>query len=469
MIEGLKPYAEYKESGLPWLGRCPKHWNVRRTKILFHERVQKGFPNEPLLAATQTKGVVKKEDYETRTVTAQKDLHLLKLVEVGDYVISLRSFQGGIEVAHCRGIISPAYTVLKPQKQAVSRYYSHFFKAKPFIDSLSLFVTGIREGQNIDYERLSRAELPMPSEDEQSAIVRFLDHANRKIDGFIRAKRKLIGLLNEQKQAIIQRAVTGKDEVRMVKDENGNSSFILQPSTLPKKPSGIPWLGDIPQHWEVRRLSSVAKFISTKAHEQFVDAAGTHICVTARFVSTGGVARKFCTRNLSPAAKGDVLMVMSDLPNGRALARAFLVENEASYAVNQRVCIIRPSKMIPAFLAHQANRSWGLLQQDDHCNQTHLSNRDFKTLPLLCPPISEQEEILRAIDAETKHIPSLIARTEREIALMQEYRTRLTADLVTGKLDVREAAAHLPAPPSDAVTESTAEEPLEDIETEETA
>ena len=101
MIEGLKPYAEYKESGLPWLGRCPKHWNVRRTKILFHERVQKGFPNEPLLAATQTKGVVKKEDYETRTVTAQKDLHLLKLVEVGDYVISLRSFQGGIEVAHC--------------------------------------------------------------------------------------------------------------------------------------------------------------------------------------------------------------------------------------------------------------------------------------------------------------------------------------------------------------------------------
>jgi type I restriction enzyme S subunit len=155
-------------------------------------------------------------------------------------------------------------------------------------------------------------------------------------------------------------------------------------------------------------------------------------------------------------------MVMSDLPNGRALARAFLVEDEASYAVNQRVCIIRPSKMIPAFLAHQANRSWGLLQHDDHCNQTHLSNRDFKTLPLLCPPISEQEEILRAIDAQTKHIPSLIARTEREIALMQEYRTRLTADLVTGKLDVREAAAKLPDLPTD-----TPDEPLEELEPEE--
>lgn len=70
MIEGLKPYAEYKESGLPWLGRCPNHWKVRRTKILFHEPAQKGFPDEPLLAATQTMGVVRKEDYETRTVTA---------------------------------------------------------------------------------------------------------------------------------------------------------------------------------------------------------------------------------------------------------------------------------------------------------------------------------------------------------------------------------------------------------------
>jgi type I restriction enzyme S subunit len=154
MIEGLQPYSEYKESGLPWLGLRPSHWSLRRTKVLFHERVQKGFPNEPLLAATQTKGVVRKEDYETRTVTAQKDFHLLKLVEVGDYVISLRSFQGGIEFAHHRGIISPAYTILKPGTSAKSGYYTHFFKAKPFVDSLSLFVTGIREGQNVDYRGL---------------------------------------------------------------------------------------------------------------------------------------------------------------------------------------------------------------------------------------------------------------------------------------------------------------------------
>lgn len=91
----LKPYPEYKESGVPWLGKIPKHWELMKMKYLFRERSEKGFPDEPLLAATQTKGVVRKEYYENRTVLALKDLHLLKLVRVGDFVISLRSFQGG--------------------------------------------------------------------------------------------------------------------------------------------------------------------------------------------------------------------------------------------------------------------------------------------------------------------------------------------------------------------------------------
>jgi type I restriction enzyme, S subunit len=459
MIEGLKPYAEYKESGLPWLGRCPKHWNVRRTKILFHERVQKGFPNEPLLAATQTKGVVKKEDYETRTVTAQKDLHLLKLVEVGDYVISLRSFQGGIEVAHCRGIISPAYTVLKPQKQAVSRYYSHFFKAKPFIDSLSLFVTGIREGQNIDYERLSRAEMPMPPEEEQAAIVRFLDHANRKIDGFIRAKRKLIGLLNEQKQAIIQRAVTRG----------------LHPD-VPLKPSGIPWLGGIPKHWEARRVKQATRILRGKfSHRPRNDPSfynGPY-----PFIQTGAVAQadKFITcYKQTLNEKG--LSVSKLFPSGTLVMT--IAANIGDVAIlTFQACF--PDSIVGFVPASKLDRDYlyfvfrcmkgELLREAPVNTQGNLNVERIGTMWMPLPPLSEQEQITKYIENETTPFDTAIARTEREIALMQEYRTRLTADLVTGKLDVREAAAHLPAPPSDAVTESTGEEPLEDIETEETA
>lgn len=479
MIEGLKPYPEYKESGLPWLGRCPKHWSVRRTKILFHERVQKGFPNEPLLAATQTKGVVKKEDYETRTVTAQKDLHLLKLVEVGDYVISLRSFQGGIEVAHCRGIISPAYTVLKPRKTAISGYYSHFFKAKPFIDSLSLFVTGIREGQNIDYERLSRAEMPMPPEDEQTAIVRFLDHANRKIDGFIRAKRKLIGLLNEQKQAIIHRAVTGKDEVRRMKDENGNSSFILQPSTLPKKPSGNVWLGDIPSHWEARafaRMSRVVRGSSPRpaGDKRFFNGdfmpwvtvgevtkdGEIYLKSTATFLTQMGAERS----TMFPA--GTLVLTNSGATLGvPKILDIDACANDGIVAfLGLRSLMQKPFAYL--FLSTLTQRLRDEMRQGG--TQPNLNTGIVRRIVCPIPPIEEQEAILKYVERESEPLNTAIARTEREIALMQEYRTRLTADVVTGKLDVREAAAKLPEPPAEPAaaaldeTEDLDEAPAED-------
>ena len=454
MIEGLKPYPEYKESGLPWLGRCPKNWSIRRTKILFHERAHKGFPNEPLLAATQTKGVVKKEDYETRTVTAQKDLHLLKLVEVGDYVISLRSFQGGIEVAHCRGIISPAYTVLKPRKQATSGYYSHFFKAKPFIDSLSLFVTGIREGQNIDYERLSRAELPMPSEEEQAAIVRFLDHANRKIDGFIRAKRKLIGLLNEQKQAIIHRAVTRG----------------LHPD-VPLKPSGIPWLGDIPKHWEALALKRwVVTRITDGPHETPVLLESGISFMSAESMVNGKldfnrrrgfiskeVHETFC-RKCRPQ-RDDIFMCKSGATTGKVA----IVETDEPFSVWSPLALIRVDRrrVLPRLLFFVLQSGYIRRQVQDlssYGTQPNLAMGAMARIVVAMPPIAEQPQLLRDVEADLVPIDTAIARTEREIALMQEYRTRLTADLVTGKLDVREAAAHLPDLSADAAPDPAPEE-----------
>src|SRR3990172_11769180 len=193
----LKPYSEYKDSGVLWLGKVPSHWEVRKTKYLFSERVQKGYPDEPLLAATQTKGVVPKTHYESRTVVAQKDLHLLKFAKQGDFVISLRSFQGGIEYAYFQGIISAAYKIMTPSKDIKSTYFKHFFKSKPYIELLRTCVTGIREGQNIDYEILGRSILPLPSQEEQNYIGQFLQAKSAQISRFIRNKRRLIELLKE--------------------------------------------------------------------------------------------------------------------------------------------------------------------------------------------------------------------------------------------------------------------------------
>lgn len=432
MIAELKPYAEYKDSGLPWLGKVPGHWGMRRTKVLLRERVEKGFPNEPLLAATQSKGVVRKADYGTRTVTAQKDFHLLKLVEVGDFVISLRSFEGGIEVAHSRGIISPAYTVLEPRSKATSGYLRHFFKSPTFISSLTLFVTGIREGQNIDYERLSRAFLPLPPDEEQAAIVRFLDHATHRLDKAIRAKRKTIALLNEQKQAIIHRAVTRG----------------LDPD-MPFKDSGIPWLGQIPAHWEVMRIKYLLREVddrSVTGSEPLLSMRMHHglVLFAEHFTRPPQAATLVGFKIVRP---GQFVVNRMQAGNGVIFASTLTGLVSPDYAVFDPIGdanvdflgeLFRSRKVRAKFRAESKGLGTG------SSGFMRLYNDRLGAIHVALPPRAEQCSILTGLAGELSDIKNAISRFEREIELLCEYRTRLIADVVTGKLDVREAAARLP-------------------------
>ena len=162
-----------------------------------------------------------------------EDLTNYKVARAGNLVINkMKAWQGSMGIAPCDGIVSPAYFVFD-FRIANHAFGQRLLRSKPYVAHFGQASDGVRVGQwDLSIPGMRQIPVLVPSDDEQVAIVRFLDHANRKIDGFIRAKRRLIGLLNEQKQAIIHRAVTGKDEVRMMKDENGNSSFILQPSSF---------------------------------------------------------------------------------------------------------------------------------------------------------------------------------------------------------------------------------------------
>jgi hypothetical protein len=163
----------------------------------------------------------------------------------------------------------------------------------------------------------------------------------------------------------------------------------------------------------------------------------------------------------------DVLMVMSDLPNGRALGRSYLVEDDASYAVNQRVCILRPNAHVDRqFLALAADRNPGLLRHDDGSNQTHLSNGDFKTLLIQCPPRAEQEAILEGIRRPLAEVERRLQLVVQEVELLREYRTRLIAVVVTGKLDVREVASKLLDEPHHDMTD-TGPDPVDEPSDEE--
>lgn len=437
MIDGLKPYPEYKESGVEWLGKVPAHWGLRRMKTLLRERSEKGYPNEPLLAATQTKGVVRKEQYENRTVLALKDLHLLKLVRVGDFVISLRSFQGGIEYAHEQGIISPAYTILYPVQQGMHGFLAWLFKSKPYVENLSLYVTGIRQGQNIDYERLGRSELPLPPLPEQSAIVRYLDHVDWRIRRYIRAKQKLIKRLNEQKQAIIHRAVTrGLDpNVRL-------------------KLSGVEWLGDVPEHWEIRPFVRCAKERADYRGATPTKTGSGVFLVTAKNVRKGWIdydaSKEYVSADEYPVIMRRGLPRINDLllTTEAPLGNVALVDRE-DIALAQRVIRFRLDErtVLPQFALNSMLSSY--FQDQLLCRATGSTASGIKAsklpqLQIILPPIEEQRNILHWIAEQIAPMESGILNNQREVNLIREYRTRLIADVVTGKVDVREAAQRLP-------------------------
>ena len=434
-------YPAYKPSHAEWLGNVPAHWEVRRTKTALRERSQKGFPNEPLLAATQTKGVVRKEQYENRTVLAIKDLHLLKLVRVGDFVISLRSFQGGIEYAREQGIISPAYTILYPRNPDVHAYLAWLFKSPPYIENLTLHVTGIRQGQNIDYSELSRSYLPLPPLPEQRAIVRYLDHVDDRIRRYISAREKLITLLEEERQAVIHRAVTRG----------------LVPN-VPLKPSGVEWLRDVPAHWEVRTLGGIADSFRTgpfgsSLHQSDYIEGGTPVINPIHM--RDGVIVEDPRCSVSEAVVDTLSrhkLGLHDLIFARRgeLGRCALVRSRengwlcgtGSIRIRIKYEGIEPEFLIQALRVPWVGEYLSLVSVG--ATMDNLNTGILKGVPVLLPPLPEQTDIVEHLDKTTADLDAAITRARRQTELLREYRTRLIADVVTGKLDVRETVANLP-------------------------
>ena len=213
VTRGLNPHVKMKTTNIPWLKEIPEHWEMRKMKYIFDERSEKNHPDEPMLSATQSEGVILQSKYQGRVVVVNTGFEGLKLVKVGDFVIHLRSFQGGIEYAHDRGIISSAYTILNPKYPEYSAYYKRLFKSSSFIDLLKICVTGIREGQNINYSKLKQFTIPVPPIEEQKQIVSYLDAKCSKIDKLITNITKEIERIKEYKQRLISDVVTGQIKV----------------------------------------------------------------------------------------------------------------------------------------------------------------------------------------------------------------------------------------------------------------
>lgn len=461
MLSDLKPYPAYKDSGVPWLGTLPAHWDVRRLKYLIRERDSRSVEGaEQLLRVSQYTGVTERrrvdggDEPDTRAAT----LVGYKRVEPNELVVNIMlAWNGSLGVSLFTGITSPAYCVYRFGPAAQPWYFHHLLRSPSYKARVKAVSTGVVESRLRLYtDDLYRLEAMLPPVDEQQAIVRFLDHADRKIRKYIRAKQNLRKLLEEQKQAIIHQAVTrGVDP------------------NVKLKPSGIEWLGDVPSHWEVlalkrvlRRLIDCEHKTAPKVDQSAFLVARTSSVRNAMFRREGAyptTAEAFAqwTRRGVPEV-GDIIFTR-EAPAGEAC----MVPDDVQVCLGQRTVLLKVNKArcVPDWLLHMIYAGPPRLRiqlASQGSTVGHFNVDDIGWMQLLLPPATEQSRICAYLDTATAPIRTEIGRLRDSIERLQELRTRLFADVVTGKLDVRAAAAGLPDEPEEAFED--VEQQIEDID-----
>ncbi len=445
MIGALKPYPEYRESGVPWLGRIPAHWPVLPNRAIFAEIKDKNHADEEMLSVTIARGVIPQKtllEDSSKKDSSNQNKAAYKLVCPGDLAYNkMRAWQGAIGVSEFRGIISPAYVVERLRDDSYPRYFHWLYRTPHFAKEAERWSYGITSDMwSLRPEHFKMIYSTKPPPEEQEAITRFLKSTGRESERAIGAKKRLIALLNEQKQAIIHRAVTrGLDH-----------NFRL-------KPSGNSWLGEIPEHWEVRRLKTLSQFVTSgsRGWARYYSDEGP-IFLRIGNISTTSIDLKLNrTTHVSPPAdaegertrvlENDVLLSITAQIGAVGIVPADLGE---AY-VNQHTALIRLKGRVcrARWIAYCLLSRFGNVQCQLRTNggtKVGLTLDDVRTLLVLLPPVAEQEMIVAEIDSRTGNLTAAIDRTEREIGLIREYRTRIIANVVTGQFDVREAARWLP-------------------------
>ena len=397
-------------------------------KFSFEERSQKGFPNLPLLAATQNHGVIRKTDYENRTVEATKSLDTLKLVEIGDFVISLRSFQGGIELCYEKGIISPAYTILRPT-HITAGYFKHLGKSPIFIRLLKSMVTGIREGQNIDYGKLRENLLPIPPLAEQAAIANYLDAVTAKLDAAIAQQQRMIALLNERKQIIINQAVTGNLQCTMNNEQ------------CKMKDSGVEWIGEVPEHWEVRRLKYLLNaslmYGANESAESEDESYPRYIRITD--IDEDGNLRLDTFRSLPPTKAEPYLLKKGDLlfaRSGATAGKTYLFNEDikacfAGYLIKANL----KETIIPEYLNYYTKSGIYDNWKKSIFIQATIPNigaEKYANLQITLPSLKEQKDIVNHLDKEIGKVNKVVRNCQNQISLLQERKQIIINEVVTG-------------------------------------
>ena len=460
MIDGLRPYPETKPSRIEWLPILPNGWEIHRAKYSFQEaddRSESG--GEELLSVSHKTGVTPRSQ-KNITMFMAESYEGHKVCRPGDVVVNtMWAWMAAIGVSRYVGIVSPAYGIYRPR--TADRFEPKFldyllrtevYRAEYLRSSRGVTTSRLRLYPP-DFLNIPFVQPPL---DEQRLIVRFLDWHGAQTAKLVRAKKKIIALLNEQKQAIIHRAVTRG----------------LDPNAK-LKPSGIPWLGDVPEGWEVKRLRQFARVVNGYPFDSslFSRDAG-HPIIRIRDLDCVKTEVQWSGDFIPEAAiePGEILIGMDGDFNVGTW------NGPTTALLNQRICCVRANDPRHSRYLHFALPA-PLKAINVITNSTtvkHLSSWQVERIAIALPPVAQCGTVVEAIEQLTGSLTELMRAANREIALIQEFRTRLIADVVTGKLDVRAAAASLPEvaepEPIDDLTEGDdLDEALDDAENEEVA
>ena len=422
----LLHYPEYKHSGLHWLGTIPTHWLEKRAKYYFKEideRSQTG--KEEMLSVSHITGVTPRSQKKVTMFKSESNVGQ-KLCQPGDLVINtMWAWMSALGVANHDGIVSPAYGVYRPRnKQNYDNYFlDHLLRIEGYRSEYICRSTGIRSSRLRLYpDKFLGMPVVCPPQEEQQAITRFLkaqDHLFRK---FTRNKRRLIELLKEQKQNVINQAVTRG----------------LNPH-VKLKPSGVEWIGDIPEHWEAIRI----KFLFKERDER----KGNRPFELLSFSRSKGLV-PFSQISSKPPSATDLstykvcrlgYLLMNRMQAWSGMFTDVTMEGIVSpdYSVFEPIHPLSVAYFSHLFKTKRHVSEFAMASRGIGHGFNRLYTPVFGAIYTLFPPIKEQKAIVEFIGYETALIDVAISRAEREIELMREYRTRLISDVVTGQVDVR--------------------------------
>ena len=412
---------------MEWLGDVPEHWQQKPIWSLFKRIKRTNFPTERLLSVYRDYGVIPKDSRDDNHNRASEDLTPYQLVCANDLVINkMKAWQGSIAISELRGIVSPAYYIYQPKAEYHSKYIHFLIRSAYYIQSYKNYSKGIRVNQwDLESEAFTHIDLLLPSLDEQQKIVAFLDTETTRIDNLIAKQEKLIELLEEQRKSIISHAVT--------KGLNPNA---------PMKDSGVEWLGEVPEDWEVKRFG----YIFTENKKKNIGLIETNVLS----LSYGNIKEKNIDDNkgLLPESfetyqiiePNDIVFRFTDLQNDKrslrnAISKYHGIITSAYIGVKTKENADFYNYLFRAYDLQKVFYSMG-----DGMRQS-LKMDELNKMPIVLPKIEAQERIVKFINEENQRINNLVVKQKNLIEKLKEYRASIISHAVTGKIDVREFGA----------------------------